>query len=201
MEDPLSNDFQRATTWSIVLSALMIAAGGVALFVPSTTGLAVTLVLGCLLIIGGILHLGFAWRAGRPGAAVWEILLAVLHGGIGVLLLAKPALGLEALTLALAFYLVLGGTLEITLALALRPQPGSAWLLVDGVVFLLLATLIWMGWPATSSWVVGTLVAISLLVRGLGRLMLSLALRRVLRRAGSGTSGCGGSGGSAWAGT
>ncbi|HXK12254.1 MAG TPA: DUF308 domain-containing protein [Vicinamibacteria bacterium] len=180
MGDPLGKDTREAT-WSIVLSVLMIAAGGVALFVPSTTGRAVTLVLGCLLIIGGILHVAFAWRADRPAAVVWEILLAVLYGGVGCSLLVSPAVGLDALTLALALYLVLGGTLEITLAFALRPPPGRAWLLIDGVVFLLLATLIWMGWPAGSTWVVGTLVAISLLVRGLARLMLSLAMRRVLR--------------------
>jgi uncharacterized membrane protein HdeD (DUF308 family) len=184
MEDPLSNDFQRATTWSIVLSALMIAAGGVALFVPSTTGLAATHVLGCLLIAGGILHVGFAWRADRPAAVVWEILLAVLYGGVGSFLLAKPALGLEALTLALALYLVLGGTLEITLAFALG-LPGRAWLLIDGVVFLLLAASVWRDWPGTSTLVVGTLVAISLLVRGLARLMLSFAMRRVVRHGAS----------------
>jgi uncharacterized membrane protein HdeD (DUF308 family) len=200
MEEPLG-DGVREATWSIALSVLMIATGGVALLVPSPTGLAATRVLGCLLIIGGILHLGFAGRADRPAAVVWEILLAVVHGGIGSLLLAKPALGLEALTLALVIYLVLGGTLEVTLAFTLRPLPGRAGLLIDGVVLLLLAVWVWNGWPATSTWVVGTLVAVSLLVSGLARLLLSLNLRRVLRRAGSGTSGCGGSGGSAWAGT
>jgi uncharacterized membrane protein HdeD (DUF308 family) len=182
MEDPLGNDIREAT-WSIALSVLMIATGGVALFVPSPTGLGATPVLAGLLIIGGILHLGFAWRADRPAAVVWQILLAVVHGGIGSLLLAKPALGLEALTLALVIYLVLGGTLEVTLAFTLRPLPGRAGLLIDGVVLLLLAALIWKDWPATSTWVVGTLVAISLLFGGLARLMLSMTLRRVLRRA------------------
>ena len=90
----------------------MIAAGCAALFVPSGGGPAVTRVLGCLTIAGGILHVGFAWRADRPAAVVWEIMLAVLYGGVGCLLLVKPAVGLDALTLALALYLVLGGTRE-----------------------------------------------------------------------------------------
>jgi uncharacterized membrane protein HdeD (DUF308 family) len=200
MADPLGNGVRQAT-WSIALSVSMIATGAVALLVPSTTGLAVTLVLGCLLIIGGILHLGLAWWAHEPGAVFWEILLAVLYGVIGSLLLVQPTLGLDALTLALAIYLVLGGTLEITLAFALRPLSARAWLLVDGIVFLLLAAFIWEGWPMTSTWVVGTLVAVSLLFSGLARLLLSLNVRRVLRRAGSGTSNRGGSVGSAWAGT
>ena len=182
MEDPLGHDIREAT-WSIVLSVLMLAAGGAALFVPSGSGPAVTRVLGCLLIAGGILHVGFAWRADRPAAVVWEILLAMLYGGVGCLLLVKPAVGLEAL--ALVLYLVLGGTFEITLAFALGALPGRAWLVIDGVGFLLLAASIWRSWPGTSSWVVGTLVAISLLVRGLARLMLSLAMRRVVRHGAS----------------
>ena len=181
MENSVSSGIHKATTWSIVLSVLMIAAGSVALFLPKMTGVAATLVLGSLLIIGAIVHLGFAWRAGQPAAVVWEILIAVLYGATGAFLLAKPSLGLEALTMALAIYLVLGGTLELAVAFALRPLPGSGWLLLDGIVFLVLAALIWRGWPATSTWVVGTLVAISLFVSGLSRLMLTLAVRRVLR--------------------
>ena len=199
MADPLGNGVRQAT-WSIALSVSMIATGAVALLVPSTTGLAVTL-LGYLLIIGGILHLGLAWWAHQPGAVFWEILLAVLYGVIGSLLLVQPTLGLDAITLALAIYFVLGGTLEITLAFALRPLSARAWLLADGIVLLLLSALIWEGWPTTSTWVVGTLVAVSLLFSGLARLLLSLSLRRVLRRAGTGTSGRAGSRGSAWAGT
>ena len=181
MENSLNRDIHKAMTGSIVFSVLMIVAGGVALFIPSTTGLAATIVLGWLLITGGILHLGFAWRTGQPAAVVWEVLLAILYGGIGLFLLARPALGLEALTFALVIYFVLGGVLELTLAFTLRPLPGSGWLLIDGIVFLFLATLIWSGWPATSAWVVGTLVAFALLFSGLTRLMLSVALRRLLR--------------------
>lgn len=172
-------DVRRATTWSIVLSVSMILAGILALSVPAITGVAVTLVIGWLLIISGILHLAFAWRAGGPGAIVWEILLAVLYGAIGFYLLAKPLLGLEAITLALAIYLVCEGALEFVLAFVLRPLPGTGWLVFDGIVTLLLAVLIWSGWPTSSTWVVGTLVAISMFFSGLTRLMLSVAVRRV----------------------
>ena len=184
MGHSLRRDVHQSTTWSIVLSASMILAGILALVVPAMTGVAVTLVIGWLLIISGILHLGFAWRAGGPGAVVWEILLAVVYGAIGLYLLANPVIGLEAITLALAMYLVCEGALEFVLAFVLRPLLGSGWLLVDGIVTLLLAVLIWRGWPTSSTWVVGTLVGISMFFSGLTRLMLSVAVRRARREGG-----------------
>jgi len=181
--DEMSNspfrDVHRAATWSVVLSASMIFAGILALFVPTMTGVAVTLVIGWLLIISGVLHLGFAWRASGPGGVVWEILLAVLYGVIGFYLLAHPVLGLEAITIALAMYFVCEGALEFVLAFVLRPLPGSGWLVLDGIVTLLLAVLIWRGWPTSSTWVVGTLVGISIFFSGLTRLMFSVAVRRM----------------------
>ena len=73
-------DVRKATNWSIVFSALMIVSGILALIVPSISGIAVTLVVGWLLIVSGAFHLGFAWRASHAGMAVWEILIAILYG-------------------------------------------------------------------------------------------------------------------------
>ena len=112
MTNPIAGDIHKATTWSIVLSVLMIAAGVLAIFSPAIAGVAVTVFFGWLLIFSGILHLAYAWQAGRPGAVVWEILLGILYGGIGFYLLAQPGAGLASLTLALAFYLVFEGVLE-----------------------------------------------------------------------------------------
>ena len=88
MTNSIPRDIHKATTWSIVLSVLMIGAGLLAFFSPAIAGVAVTVFFGWLLIASGILHLAYAWQAGRPGAVVWEILLGILYGGIGVYLLA-----------------------------------------------------------------------------------------------------------------
>lgn len=172
-------DVRQATNWSIVFSVLMIVSGIFALIAPSMSGIAVTLVVGWLLIVSGVFHLGFSWRASHASMVLWEILIAVLYGAVGVYMLMHPVLGLEALTLALATYLVLEGIVEFVLAFTLRPLPGSGWLLLDGVVTLLVAVLIWRGWPATSAWVVGTLVGVSIFFSGLTRLMISLAVRHL----------------------
>jgi len=179
MANAVTAGVHRATSWSIVLSVLMLATGVLAIFVPMIAGIAVTALVGWLLLFSGALHLAFAWRGGHAGAVLWEILIGLAYGAIGFYLIAQPVAGLATLTLAIAIYLFVEGVLEFALSFQLRPAPGTGWLLVDGIVTLLLAAMIWATWPSSSAWVVGTLVGISMLFSGITRLMLSLAVRRV----------------------
>jgi uncharacterized membrane protein HdeD (DUF308 family) len=162
-----------------VLSVLMIAAGVLAVCVPVIAGVAITALVGWLLVFSGVLHLAFAWRAGRAGAVLWEVLLGIVYGAIGFYLLASPVAGLASLTLAIAFYLLVEGVLEFVLSFQLRPAPGTGWLMVDGIITLVLAVMIWSTWPSSALWVVGTLVGISMFFSGITRLMLSMAVRRI----------------------
>jgi uncharacterized membrane protein HdeD (DUF308 family) len=180
MANELATDVHRAATWSIVLSVLMIVAGVFAIGVPMVAGVAVTVVVGWLLILSGVLHLAFAWRTGRAGGVLWELLLGVAYGAIGFYVLANPVAGLASLTFAVAVYLFVEGILEFILSFQLRPAPGAGWLLVDGIITLVLAVMIWTTWPSSAAWVVGTLVGISMLFSGITRLMLSLAVRRLV---------------------
>lgn len=179
MANAMMSDVHRAATWSIVLSVLMIAAGVLAICIPMVAGVAVTAVVGWLLVLSGFLHLAFAWRAGHAGAVLWEILLGVLYAAVGFYLLAQPVAGMASLTLVLAAYLVAEGVLELALSFQRRPAAGSGWLLADGIITLVLAVMIWSTWPSSAAWVVGTLVGISMLTSGITRLMLSTAVRRL----------------------
>jgi uncharacterized membrane protein HdeD (DUF308 family) len=179
MSNSMTAGVHQGTTWSILLSLLMIVAGVLAIGVPLTAGVTVTALVGWLLVFSGALHFVFAWRGGRATAVVWEILLGVVYGAIGFYLLTRPVAGLASLTLAVAVYLFVEGVLEFILSLQLRPAPGSGWLLVDGIVTLVLAVMIWSTWPSSAAWVVGTLVGISMLFSGITRLMLSLAVRKI----------------------
>jgi uncharacterized membrane protein HdeD (DUF308 family) len=179
MENSLTADVRTATTWSIVLSVLMIVAGLMAISIPMIAGVAVTAIVGWLLLFSGLLHLTFAWQAGRPGAVVWQILIGLLYGAVGVYIIANPLAGLESLTLAVALYLFIEGVLEFVLWSRLASIPGRGWLLLDGVVTLVLAVMIWSTWPSSAAWVVGTLIGISMFFSGITRLMLSMAARHI----------------------
>jgi uncharacterized membrane protein HdeD (DUF308 family) len=46
-------------------------------------------------------------------------------------------------------------------------------------VTLILGIMIWQHWPASSVWAVGTLVGMSMVMTGVSRLMISVAIRRL----------------------
>jgi uncharacterized membrane protein HdeD (DUF308 family) len=160
----------------------MIIAGILAIAMPPAAGLAVNVVVAWLLVFSGAAHLVFAWHRRSAGGFLWELLVGILYAGVGGYLLTHPAAGLQSLTLALAIYLFAEGVLELILSRLLRALPGSTWLLLDGVITLVLAILIWRAWPSSSEWVIGTLVGISMLFSGISRLFLCLAARQIVNK-------------------
>src|SRR5215470_3950695 len=84
MTNPLVTDVRKTTTWSIVLSVLMIVAGVLAISMPLVGGIAVAALVGWLLVFSGMLHFAFAWRSGTAGAVLWEILLGIAYGAVGL---------------------------------------------------------------------------------------------------------------------
>jgi uncharacterized membrane protein HdeD (DUF308 family) len=182
MADAISTRMHSATTWSLVLSVLMIGAGVLAIGLPMVAGIAVGALVAWLLLFSGVLHLVFAWRSHAAGAVVWEILLGVVYGAIGVYLLAYPLVELASLTLAVAIYLCAEAVLEFVLWFQLRPAAGRGWLLFDAIVTLVLALMFASTWPSSATWVIGTLVGISMFFSGISRLVLTLAVRGLVAR-------------------
>jgi uncharacterized membrane protein HdeD (DUF308 family) len=85
-----------------------------------------------------------------------------------------------SLTLLLATLFLVEGILNIVLFFKMRPMHGSTWVLVDGIITLLLGLMIYMQWPSSSAWAIGTLVGIGMIFSGVARVMMSLAVRKAL---------------------
>jgi uncharacterized membrane protein HdeD (DUF308 family) len=172
----------KSISWSIALSVLLILAGLFAILVPPVSGIAVTLIFAWAMIFSGITHFVFAFKTHTTGGVLWEILVGAVYLFTGIYLLLHPLDALIALTLILAIYLFFEGVVETIQSFQLRPRHGANWLLFDGIVTLILAVMIWRSWPASTVWVIGTLVGISMIFSGFSRLMLSLAAKRALNQ-------------------
>jgi uncharacterized membrane protein HdeD (DUF308 family) len=72
---------------------------------------------------------------------------------------------------------------EIITYFRLRSEQASGWILFNGIVALILGALIWLHWPSSSVWAIGTLVGVNLLLTGITRLMVGLTGRRLIRHA------------------
>ena len=173
----------KAINWSIALSVLLIIAGLFAILVPAISGLGVTLLFGWLMILSGITHFVFAFKTHTTGGLIWELIIGAIYLFTGFYLILHPVAALFALTLILACYLFFEAIVEFIQYFQLRPRHGAGWLIVDGIITLIHAIMIWRAWPASSVWVIGTLVRISMIFSGFSRLMLSLAAKRVLNHA------------------
>jgi uncharacterized membrane protein HdeD (DUF308 family) len=179
MAQAFSTDLKRATSWSMALSVLMIIAGILAIAAPYYAGLTITAVVGWLLLISAVLHLVYAFRGGRATAVIWEILLAAVYGLIGFYVLTNLGVGLASLTFAIAFFLFVEAILELALSYQLRNESGAGWILVDGIITMILAFLIWANWPNSSVWAIGVIVGVSMLFSGIVRVMITSNIRRI----------------------
>jgi uncharacterized membrane protein HdeD (DUF308 family) len=171
---------RHASTLSILWGILLIVFGVFAVGEPFVAAVAVSIVVGWLIILAGVVHLMLAFHAHRAGRLIWKLLVGVAYIAFGVYLLMHPLLGLASLTLVLATLFLIEGILDVILFLNMRPMRGSFWVLADGVITLLLGLLIYLHWPSSSVWAVGVLVGVSMIVSGITRVMLSFGVRKTM---------------------
>jgi uncharacterized membrane protein HdeD (DUF308 family) len=169
---------RHASTWSIVWGVLLIIAGMLAIGSPMIAAIAVSILLAWLIVFAGVIHLVVAFHGHRAGSIFWKLLVGIAYLCFGGYLLMHPVLGVASLTLVLACLFLVEGVLNIVLFFRMRSVSGSSWVLIDGIITLLLGLMIYLQWPTSSAWAIGTLVGISMIISGVTRVMLSLAVRR-----------------------
>ena len=176
---------KRVCTRSILWSVLLIIFGFVAIASPVASSIGSAIVIGWLVFIGGLVEFIHAFQSKGIGHIVWKVLVAIFFLAVGAYLIAHPAIGLAGLTLALAVFFYAEGVVDIIAWFSTRKSGGSGWMLLNGIVAMFLGFMIWSRWPATSLWFLGTLVGISMLMAGTTRLMMALAVRKLIKDPGS----------------
>jgi uncharacterized membrane protein HdeD (DUF308 family) len=169
---------KKASGWLMAMAVVFIILGIMAIVEPMVAGLAVAILAGWLLIFAGVAHFVAAGSGGGAGRVIWQIALGLIYVVGGSYFLTHPLLGLGTLTLFLAGIILAEAAVELIAYFRLRSEGGSAWLLVNGLITMLLGGLIWAQWPSSSVWAIGTLLGVNLLMTGTSRLMLGIAARR-----------------------
>ena len=167
-----------ASTVSLLWGVLLIVFGMMAVGSPFYAAVAVNAVVAWLIALAGVVHLMLGFRAHAAGSRVWKLLVGIAYVCFGVYLVMHPVLGVASLTLVLASLFLLEGVLDIVLYVKMRTLEAAGWVLLDGIVSLVLGLMIYMQWPSSSGWAIGTLVGVSLIFSGVARVMMSLAVRK-----------------------
>jgi len=169
---------RQASTASILWGILLVIFGVMAVGSPFVAAVTVSLIIAWLIILAGVVHLILGFRAHGGSGLIWKLLVGLAYLIFGVYLFTHPLLGVASLTLLLASLFLLEGILDIVLFFNVRAMRGSTMILIDGIVTVVLGLLIYVHWPSSSAWAIGTLVGVSMIVSGVTRVMLSLAARK-----------------------
>jgi uncharacterized membrane protein HdeD (DUF308 family) len=167
--------------WKLYLveGIVLLILGMIAIIIPPIATLAVTIVLGWLFLVSGIVGLFTTfWMRQAPGFW-WSLVSAVLGIVVGVWLLAAPVTGAVSLTLVVIAFFIIEGVASIMLALEHKRELSGrwGWMLASGIVDLLLAVLIFTGLPSTAAWAIGLLVGINMVFGGSALIAMALHAR------------------------
>lgn len=169
---------RRSWVWFLSLGVVLTVVGLIGFVASGVLSLATALLIGWLFLVGGVLTAAHAvLRRGWKGF-LYDLASGCVTALIGGLIVARPVAGLAALTAVVGITFLLGGVLWVVLALT-RRTPYGLWPVAHGLIDLLLGVMILAGWPVSSEWVLGTLVAVELVVTGARMIALGLAVRRL----------------------
>jgi uncharacterized membrane protein HdeD (DUF308 family) len=179
----IQRQFKRAVRdhWAMFLiqGLVMVVLGLFAVAAPAIATLAVEFYAGWLFVISGVVGIASLFTRQNISRFLWTLIAAVLALVVGILLIWRPAVGVVSLTLLLICFFIAEGIVQIIASFTYRSAVGSAWtwMLFSGIVNLVLAAIIIMGWPGTAAWTLGLLVGINLFMSGLALVMTSLTCR------------------------
>jgi uncharacterized membrane protein HdeD (DUF308 family) len=171
---------RRHAVMFLIEGIVLLLLGAAAIVVPPIATLAVTIFLGWLLLIGGIVGLiGTVWMRAAPGF-VWSLISAVAAIVAGGILVFWPVGGALSLTLVMVGFFWIEGVVSILFALDHRRQLSGrwGWMLASGIVDLILGIVIVSGLPGSAAWAIGLLLGINLIFGGVALISMALAARQ-----------------------
>ena len=169
---------RHASGLSILWGALLILCGMLAIGSPLLAAVAVNAVIAWLIVFAGVVHIVIAFHAHSASSLIWKLLVGIAYLCFGAYLIMHPVLGVASLTLVLGTLFLIEGVLNIVLFFRMRHLQGSSWTLIDGIITLLLGGMIYLQWPSSSAWAIGTLVGVSMVFSGITRVAISFAVRK-----------------------
>ncbi len=167
--------------WGLFLAEgiVLLLLGAGAIIIPPLASVAVTIILGWIFLVSGVVGLFTTFRMqGAPGFW-WALISAVLGIVVGVMLLIAPLRALIPLTIMLVAFFIIEGIASIMYALDHKRELSGrwGWMLVSGVVDLILAAVIFAGLPGTAVWAIGLLVGINMIFGGSALIAMALHAR------------------------
>ena len=164
--------------WFLAFGIGLLALGAIAVTRSVTTTVASMLFFGWLLLIAAVIEIAQAVMVGHWAGFFHHLLAAILFGVAGLLLVMRPLISAEVLTLAMAMFFLVGGLFQLVGSLFVA-LPGWGWQAADGIITIILGAMVLAQWPASGLWVIGLFIGIDLIFYGFAWIALALGLRSI----------------------
>jgi uncharacterized membrane protein HdeD (DUF308 family) len=184
MSEMIGNPGQQRTElsgkwgWFVALGIALIVLAVIAWLDVIAVTIAGTIFIGAMLLVGGVFQVIHAFMTKGWQSLLLSLLCGALSIIAGVLIMTEPLKGALVLTILVVAALIVGGVIRIMIGFRHREMAHWGWLVVSGVISLIVAGLLYASLPWSGLWVLGTLIAVELLVQGIGWLSFGLALRK-----------------------
>jgi len=138
---------------------------------------AVTAVIGVLLLISGGFQIFAGFTAEGAGSKILGFLIGLLMLYLGISFLYNPLAGVVSLTMLVLIMFGAGGILRLIFAFQVRDTGYFWWLVISGAISLVLAVYLMSNLAGASMVLLGTLMGIEMLMNGIGLIAYGLTLR------------------------
>jgi uncharacterized membrane protein HdeD (DUF308 family) len=165
--------------WFVLLGVLLMLLGVFAWFDVVAVTLAGVVFIGAALVVGGVLQVIHAFLDRSWSVFLLHILSGLLYVVGGFLIMAEPIRGSVVITLVLAVVMIVAGGFRVAIAIRHWHMGGAGLLLLGGLVSIGVGGALYVTLPWSGLWVVGTLIAVELIVHGAAWFEFGLAVRRM----------------------
>lgn len=159
--------------WMGIFGALEIFFGMIAIISPFAVSLSFMWIIGIVLMVLGLIRLFQAFSI--KGNKLWNITTAIIYGIFGYFLYTDPGASIEITTLIIGWSLAIIGVFQCGSWLYTRSLPGSGWRLFSALITVILGVMVLIQWPVSSTWLIGTLIGVELMIAGWTLLIFSLS--------------------------
>ncbi|MEA2958167.1 MAG: hypothetical protein QOJ58_3673 [Alphaproteobacteria bacterium] len=164
--------------WFLAFGIALVLLGVLAIVRSVAATVVSMLFFGWLLLFAAGIEVVQAIMVGKWAGLFQHWLSAALFGVLGALIIWRPLVTAEILTLLIgAFFLVAGAFQLITPFVISLPEWG--WHALNGLITFVLGILILAQWPVSGLWVIGLFLGIELVFYGAAWVAVALRLRAV----------------------
>lgn len=178
MSSSLTQSMNRKSNWVLTFGILQVLFGIFAVAFVGVTSMVSVIYIGVLFMITGVSEIVYAVRTREHGDFWFHLLLGALSTVCGFFVFNNPLENLVLLTILIAtLFIVIGATTLIGSVVERFANWG--WFALNGVVSILAGYYIFKNPLVNSLWLIGFLVGVQMLLRGVAWISLGWTGRRI----------------------